>query len=113
MTQEQIRRANSRRLALLTRAEEKRDAIKRKYDAEWQIIEASRHNEPGRKLDRDRYIDHKLKLGDLENALEKAEHAVSVNQYVFDLLPIPKPRRPRKTVLVNGIRTKIERRRTR
>jgi hypothetical protein len=90
-------------------AQHRRDAYERARAGEWEIIEASRCNLPGRKLDTDTYIKHKIALGNLESKIEKLDCLISMRRMVRDAMPSPTKSRPRKTVLIDGIRTKIER----
>jgi hypothetical protein len=109
LTASDIRRNYSQQLDQLLDAEAKRDAIKLAYDAEFAVIEASRRGKPGRVLSNADYISRKIKLGNIESDLARAQGLVNTRKRVFHCLPTPKPRRPRKTVLVDGVRTKIER----
>ena len=53
-------------LALIGR---KLDAATQRRAVVWEIIEASRHNEPGRKLSTDDYIVEKIKLGNIDGEI--------------------------------------------
>lgn len=107
LTANEIRRNYSQQLDALLDAEVKRDAIKLALDTEFAIIEASRHGK--RVLGNAAYIAHKITLGNLQSKLARAQGLVDTREMVLSFMPVPKAQRPRKTVLVDGVRTKIER----
>jgi hypothetical protein len=109
MTAAEYRKLYDEALDSVVSAEEKRDEQQRLYDVELEIIEASRHGLPGRELDTDNYITHKIKLGNIESRLIKARRLADTRGMIWRGMPTPKPPRKRRTVLVDGIRTKIER----
>ena len=109
MTAVEYRRAYEEQLDKVVDAELKRDELQRLWNVEWEVIEASRHGLPGRVLDTDTYIKHKIRIGNIESALVRAQRLVDTRTMIWNGMPPPKPCRPRRTVLVDGVRTKIER----
>ena len=76
-------------------AKNRRDAYQRLRDIEWEIIEASRHGPPERKLDRDTYIEHKIALGNLESKIAKLDFLLKVRTMVLDGIK-PRSFKPRR-----------------
>ena len=109
LTADDIRRNWHEQAEMVFAAEHRRDAYKRQMAVHWERIEASRHGPLDRKLDPETYSHEKAKHAECESKIASLDFLISVRRMVWDAMPRPKPRRPRKTVLVDGIRTKIER----
>ncbi len=108
MSAADIRRNWNDQAERLFAAERSREAYKAARAIEWEIIEASRHDLPGRKLDTDTYIEHKIKLGNFDSKIAKLDCLINLRERIWHSMPVPKKRRPRRTVLVDGVRTKLE-----
>lgn len=90
------------RLDQLLDADATRDVLQQLYDIEFEIIEASRHGLPGRKLDTETYIDHKIKLGDLASDLARASEQVEMCEMIWHAMPTPKRKRSRARLVTDG-----------
>lgn len=89
-------------------AERKRDKLQSVRDALMTIIQASRDNVPGLKLTTDGYIGFKLRLGNTESKLARMQSRVDWCTYDYDRTPYAKAPRPRRTVMIDGVRTRLE-----
>jgi hypothetical protein len=84
----------------LIEAMTQRDECKRRLDASDAEI-----NSPPPDWDCDKWLSEH---GRLERALAYAEHLVGIRRDVWYSMPTPKPARKRRTILVDGVRTKLE-----
>jgi hypothetical protein len=100
------RKSYEENLEKLVAAETKLAELQRLWNVEREIIEASRRGPP---LAWRAYARHKDRLHDIETAMSAAKRVIFFRETVFYGTPTPRPRRPRKTVMIDGIRTKLER----
>lgn len=89
--------------------EDERDAVKRRMAFHWRRIEASRHGAPECKLGFWEYAKAKDQHLTCEQKIAKLESLVRIKTGIWDALEPPTKPRVRRTVLVDGFRTKIER----
>src|ERR1700722_18309218 len=64
---------------------------------------------PKESFDRDRYEYRRRRMRELEIKIAEAKHCAQFHRDIWNAMEPPKPGRPRKTVVIDGVRTKIER----
>jgi hypothetical protein len=85
--------------------EQERGRIRAQMAVHWERIEASRHGLPGRKLDFWPYVKEKEQHALCERQIAKLDWKIKMDREILDML---RPPRKRRTVLVEGVRTKLE-----
>ena len=102
------RRVYNEQLDKLIAAEERRDELQRQWSAALKARKSLIALQGTDQFDREEYYHQRGRMTELEAAISKAKWHVALYREIWDALRPPTPRRPRKTVLIDGIRTKLE-----
>jgi hypothetical protein len=101
------RRVYNERLDLIIAAEERAEELER-----WWAIQLKVRNflcYEKKPFDLERYRYRRGRMRELEREIAAAKYRAQLHREIWQAMEPPTKRRPRKTVLVDGVRTKIER----